>query len=164
MKPNVNGITLARKFDSTITGLDVLNDSIQTVVGQFNRLTGDFRISHPTRLVLNVDRQITDLIYINAELSIPIKALPADKYFQTQDFNLLTITPRRESQNMGSICLCLLQGKEVLDWCGGKSRSCFVWIPPCAHWNQDFLSKWGSLSCLHHKPQRKTQEAQRKGH
>ena len=98
VKPNITGVALARKFDSTITGLDVLNDSIQTAVGQFNRLTGDFRISHPTRLVFNVDRQITDLIYINAELSIPMQVLSAAKYLQTRDLNLLTITPRRETQ------------------------------------------------------------------
>lgn len=101
VKPNINGIALARKFDSTITGLDVLNDSIQTAVGQFNRLAGDFKISHPTRLVFSVDRRITDMIYINAELSIPIKALPAATYMQTKDLNLLTITPRRETQKYG---------------------------------------------------------------
>lgn len=101
VKLNVNGIALARKFDSTITGLDVLNDSIQTAVGQFNRQAGEFRISHPTRLVFNVDRQITDLIYINAELSIPMQALPSAKYLQMKDLNLLTITPRRETQKYG---------------------------------------------------------------
>ena len=101
VKPNITGVALARKFDSTITGLDILNDSIQTAVGQFNRLTGDFRISHPTRLVFNLDRQITDLIYINAELSIPMQVLSAAKYLQTRDLNLLTITPRRETQKYG---------------------------------------------------------------
>lgn len=101
VKPNLNVIALASKFDSTITGLDVLNDSIQTAVGQFNRQAGEFRMSHPTRLVLNVDRQITDLIYINAELSIPMRALPSAKYLQTKDMNFLTITPRRETQKYG---------------------------------------------------------------
>ena len=100
VKPNINGIALARKFDSTITGLDILNDSIQTAVGQFNAQTGEFRMHHPTRLVINADRQITDLIYINAELSIPIQAGPAAN-MQTQDLNLLTITPRRETQKYG---------------------------------------------------------------
>ena len=101
VKPNINGIALARKFDSTITGLDVLNDSIQTAVGRFDTLAGEFRMSHPTRMVFNVDRQITDLIYINAELSIPMQALSAAKYLQTRDLNLLTITPRRETQKYG---------------------------------------------------------------
>jgi len=100
VKPNINGIALVRKFDSTITGLDVLNDSIQTVVGQFNAQTGEFRIHHPTRLVVNIDRQITDLIYINAELTIPVQARPAGS-MQTRDLNLLTITPRRENQKYG---------------------------------------------------------------
>lgn len=101
VKPNVNGIALARKFDSTITGLDVLNDSLQTAVGQFNTMAGEYRMSHPTRLVLNVDRQITDLIYVNAELSFPLQALPEAKYMHMKDLNLLTITPRRESQKYG---------------------------------------------------------------
>ncbi len=122
VKPNINGIALARKFDSTITGLDVLNDSIQTAVGQFNRLTGDFKMSHPTRLVFNVDRQITDLIYINAELSIPIKALSADTYFQMQDLNLLTITPRRETQKYG-FYLPLSITREGSFWIGAAVKA-----------------------------------------
>ena len=122
VKPNINGIALARKFDSTITGLDVLNDSIQTAVGQFNRLTGDFKMSHPTRLVFNVDRQITDLIFINAELSIPIKAQSADTYFQTQDLNLLTITPRRETQKYG-FYLPLSITREGSFWIGAAVKA-----------------------------------------
>ena len=122
VKPNINGIALARKFDSTITGLDVLNDSIQTAVGQFNRLTGDFKMSHPTRLVFNVDRQITDLIFINAELSIPIKALSADTYFQMQDLNLLTITPRRETQKYG-FYLPLSITREGSFWIGAAVKA-----------------------------------------
>jgi hypothetical protein len=122
VKPNINGIALARKFDSTIIGLDVLNDSIQTAVGQFNTLTGDFMISHPTRLVFNVDRQITDLIYINAELSIPIQALPAATYMQTRDFNLLTITPRRETQKYG-VYLPLSITREGSFWIGAAVKA-----------------------------------------
>ncbi len=122
VKPNINGIALARKFDSTIIGLDVLNDSIQTAVAQFNTLTGDFRISHPTRLVFNVDRQITDLIYINAELSIPIQALPAATYMQTRDFNLLTITPRRETQKYG-VYLPLSITREGSFWIGAAFKA-----------------------------------------
>ena len=122
VKPNINGIALARKFDSTIIGLDVLNDSIQTAVAQFNTLTGDFRISHPTRLVFNVDRQITDLIYINAELSIPIQALPAATYMQTRDFNLLTITPRRETPKYG-VYLPLSITREGSFWIGAAVKA-----------------------------------------
>lgn len=122
VKPNINGIALARKFDSTITGLDVLNDSIQTAVGQFNTLTGDFRISHPTRLVFNVDRQITDLIYINTELSIPIQALAAATYMQTKDLNLLTITPRRETQKYG-VYLPLSITRDGSFWIGAAVKA-----------------------------------------
>jgi len=122
VKPNINGIVLARKFDSTITGLDVLNDSIQTAVGQFNTLAGEFRMSHPTRIVFNVDRQITDLIYINAELSIPIQALPEAKYMQTKDLNLLTITPRRETQKYG-VYLPLSITRDGSFWIGAAVKA-----------------------------------------
>jgi hypothetical protein len=121
VKPNINGIALARKFDSTITDIVVLNDSIQTAVGQFNTTKGKFRISHPTRLVFNVDRQITDLIYINAELSIPIQALSA-RYMQTQDLNLLTITPRRETQKYG-IYLPLSLTRDGSFWIGAAVKA-----------------------------------------
>ena len=122
VKPNINGIVLARKFDSTITGLDVLNDSIQTAVGQFTTLAGEFRMSHPTRIVFNVDRQITDLIYINAELSIPIQALPEAKYMQTKDLNLLTITPRRETQKYG-VYLPLSITRDGSFWIGAAVKA-----------------------------------------
>jgi len=122
VKPNINGIALTRKFDSTITGLDVLNDSIQTAVGQFNTLTGEFRMSHPTRLVFNVDRQITDLIYINAELSVPIMVLPASKYIRTQDMNLLTVTPRRETPKYG-LYLPLSLTRDGSFWIGAAVKA-----------------------------------------
>jgi len=121
VKPNINGIALARKFDSTITGLDVLNDSIQTAVGQFNAQTGEFRIHHPTRLVVNVDRQITDLIYINAELSIPIQARPAGN-MQTRDLNFLTITARRETQKYG-VYLPLSITRDGSFWIGAAVKA-----------------------------------------
>ena len=121
VKPNINGIALARKFDSTITGLDVLNDSIQTAVGQFNTLAGEFRMSHPTRIVFNVDRQITDLIYINAELSIPIQARTGAN-MQTQDLNLLTITPRRETQKYG-VYLPLSMTRDGSFWIGAAVKA-----------------------------------------
>ena len=79
-------------------------------------------MSHPTRLVFNVDRQITDLIYINAELSIPIKALSADTYFQMQDLNLLTITPRRETQKYG-FYLPLSITREGSFWIGAAVKA-----------------------------------------
>ena len=121
VKPNINGIALARKFDSTITGLDVLNDSIQTAVGQFNTLAGEFRMSHPTRIVFNVDRQITDQIYINAELSIPIQARTGAN-MQTQDLNLLTITPRRETQKYG-VYLPLSITRDGSFWIGAAVKA-----------------------------------------
>lgn len=122
VKPNVNGVALARKFDSTITGLDVLNDSIQTAVAQFNNTNGKYRISHPTRLVFNLDRQITDLIYINAELSIPFQALPEATYLKTKDLNFLTITPRRETQKYG-LYLPLSITRDGSFWIGAAVRA-----------------------------------------
>ena len=121
MKPNINGIALARKFDSTITGIDVLNDTVRTAVAQFNAQTGEFRMHHPTRLVINADRQITDLIYINAELSIPIQARAAAN-MQTQDLNFLTITARRETQKYG-VYLPLSLTRDGSFWIGAAVKA-----------------------------------------
>ena len=121
VKPNINGIALARKFDSTITGIDVLNDTVRTAVAQFNAQTGEFRMHHPTRLVINADRQITDLIYINAELSIPIQAQSAAN-MQTQDLNFLTITARRETQKYG-VYLPLSLTRDGSFWIGAAVKA-----------------------------------------
>ena len=101
VKPNINGIALARKFDSTVINIEVMNDSLQTAVGQFSTSVGKFRINHPTRMVFNVDKRISDLVYINAELSIPIDRMATGTSLATRNMNFITITPRRETQKYG---------------------------------------------------------------
>lgn len=122
VKPNINGIALARKFDSTIIDIEVMNDSIQAAVAQFNATTGKFRINHPTRMVFNVDRQITDLLYINAELSLPVNAFVSSGVLQTRNMNLLTITPRRESQKYG-VYLPLSLNTDGSFWIGAAVKA-----------------------------------------
>ncbi len=122
VKPNINGISLARKFDSTVTSLEVMNDSIQTAVGQFSNPTGNFRISHPTRMVFNVDRQISDVVYLNAELSLPLGLLASGMGLKTRDMNFITITPRRESQKYG-LYLPLSVNMDGSVWIGAAAKA-----------------------------------------
>lgn len=122
VKPNINGFALAKKFDSTITDVISLNDSIKTAVAQFNLLSGKFRIGHPTRMVINVDRRITDQVYVNAELSIPVGLFTSGMDLQTRDMGLITLTPRRETQKFG-LFLPLSLNRDGSFWIGAAVKA-----------------------------------------
>ena len=122
VKPNINGIALVRKFDSTVINIEVMNDSIQTAVGQFSTSVGKFRMYHPTRMVFNVDKKISDLVYINAELSMPAVLLASPADLNTRDMNFITITPRRESQKYG-LYLPLSINQDGSFWIGAAVKA-----------------------------------------
>jgi hypothetical protein len=99
--PAYQGTPLENKFDATIQTLENFNDSLKTMVVSFTGLYSRFLIYHPTRLVLNVDRKLSDFIYINGELTLNISQLMYANKFYVRDMNLLTITPRIENRNFG---------------------------------------------------------------
>ena len=57
---------------------------------------------NPTRLVVNVDRFIFDAFYMNAELSLNLSSLAGNKYHHVEEMNLITLTPRWETKNLGA--------------------------------------------------------------
>jgi hypothetical protein len=93
---------LSQKFDSTIIDLATFNDSLFTLVNTFNSYYRKFKIAHPTRLVVNIDRPISDVFSINAELSLPVSIFSSSKYYIMKSLASLTITPRMEGEKYGA--------------------------------------------------------------
>jgi len=100
IQPNITDSALEQKF-TDINSLEEANDSLATVVQNFNPLSGIFKVMNPTRLVVNVDRFLYDAFYINAEISINLSSLAGDKYHHVEELNFITLTPRWETKNLG---------------------------------------------------------------
>ncbi|MFN7821540.1 MAG: hypothetical protein ACK5PO_01085 [Bacteroidota bacterium] len=66
-----------------------------------NPATGLFRVSLPTRLILNFDKKIYGGIYVNTNLSLNFFSDASPRKWRTNDNNLLAITPRWEKRALG---------------------------------------------------------------
>lgn len=121
VKANINNLVLDQKFDSTIKSVKTFNDSLATVVGQLNAIGGKFTVLNPMRVVVNVDRYITDAFYINASLSINIPTSFLKKYFAVKELNLLSLTPRWETKRLG-FYLPIMFNNENQFWIGGAVK------------------------------------------
>lgn len=96
---NVNGEVLTEKFN-TVENASAFNDSVSTIVVNFDTLSGNYKISNPTRLVLNVDRYVSGNLYVNAELSLNLAA-GGKNNFAVREPRLLAVTPRWETRKLG---------------------------------------------------------------
>jgi hypothetical protein len=99
-KGEVRDIDLDKKFKN-LDGIEAFNDSLATIVNSMSRLTGNFNVLNPTRLVINVDRYLFDNFYVNADVSINLSQLGGDKRLYVKETNLLAVTPRWETRNLG---------------------------------------------------------------
>ena len=97
---NVSEDELENKFSSP-DNIDDFYDSLETVVQQLQPLGAKFYIWQPTRLVVNVDKPITDNFFINGELSVNLFSTQNKETLHTREMNLLTITPRWETSLLG---------------------------------------------------------------
>lgn len=94
--------TLNTKFSSGINSLADFNDSLGTLVNNFQPLGGGiFKIRNPARLVINVDRPLQDHFSVNANLSINLMGSSSGKSLNVQETNLLALTPRWETRQWG---------------------------------------------------------------
>ncbi|WP_315820565.1 DUF5723 family protein [Paraflavitalea speifideaquila] len=99
-KGEVRDIDLDKKFRN-LDGIEGFNDSLATIVNSISGLTGNFNVLNPTRLVINVDRYLFDNFYVNADISINLSQLAGDKRLYVRETNLLAVTPRWETRNLG---------------------------------------------------------------
>lgn len=99
LKPDISSGTLSDKFYS-IRDISSFNDSLATIVENYDSLTGKFSISNPARAVINVDRHLSGNFYLNGELSVSL-ANGKGKNLAVSIARLLTITPRWETSKLG---------------------------------------------------------------
>jgi hypothetical protein len=122
IKTNISGVTLDRKFDSTVNSFQRFNDSLATFVNSTSP-AGKFTVFNPTRLVINVDHYLTGNYYINAELSIntPLSLIKKN-YLNVKAINLLTVTPRWETKRFG-FYLPIQYSNQHQFWIGGAFKA-----------------------------------------
>jgi hypothetical protein len=90
---------LENKFSSP-DDIEDFHDSLQTVIQQLQSPGAEFYIWQPTRLVVNVDKPLTENFSINGELSINFFSTQ-NKNLHTRELNFLTVTPRWETSMLG---------------------------------------------------------------
>jgi hypothetical protein len=121
---NMNVPDLALKFDSTIVDLNSFNDSLTTMVSsfQYESYFSKFKIFHPARLVINIDRPITDIFSINAEINLPASILQASSLNSFQAMSSLTLTPRIEDHRRG-VYLPMTMNSQGYFWLGAAIKT-----------------------------------------
>jgi hypothetical protein len=90
---------LNQKFHE-VKNLASFNDSLATIVGETNPLTGNFSIMNPARAVVNVDHYLSGNFYVNGELSVNLVG-ESSKKLALRETKLVTITPRWETRKLG---------------------------------------------------------------
>src|SRR5882724_7944396 len=108
---------LTNKFRDGIKSLTGFNDTVATLVDNFQSLTGDFKIRNPARLVINVDKPLPNHFSINANISINLSGSNSGKTLHVEEMNLVNITPRWEVQRWG-VYLPLQYNTEGQFWVG----------------------------------------------
>lgn len=121
VKPGIMDGTLDNKFDTSITTFGQFRDSIGTLFQNNQRYVGDFKILHPARLVINVDKFIDEAFFVNADLSIGVSSLTPFKSSYLKDLSFLTVTPRWETRRKGFYLPIQYNSANQL-WVGGAVR------------------------------------------
>jgi hypothetical protein len=105
-----------------VTTLAQFNDSLATIVNNIGTLSGNFAIFNPARLVVNVDRPLPNHFAVNAGLTVNLGGSNSGKTLFVKDMNLLTVTPRWETRNLGAY-LPMLVTTEGKFWVGGAVKA-----------------------------------------
>jgi hypothetical protein len=120
-RSDVSDSALNAKFDNAGT-LANFNDSLATIVNSFTQLNGSFAIWNPARLVINVDRPLQDQFAVNGSLTLNLGGSNTGKRLFVKDMNLLTLTPRWETRNLGAY-LPMLVTTDGKFWVGGALKA-----------------------------------------
>ena len=119
-EPDVTDTTLEDKFRN-IGGISDFNDSLATVAANIGRMPGKFTIMNPMRLVINVDRPLQNNFYLNADLSLNMNFM-VGKRGNVDEMNLLTVTPRWETKNLG-VFMPVAYNTEGKFWIGAAFKA-----------------------------------------
>jgi hypothetical protein len=120
-RSDVTDSALNAKFDG-VSSLANFNDSLATIVNNISRLNGTFAIWNPARLVIDVDRPLQDRFALNASLTLNLGGSNTGKTLFVKDMNLLTVTPRWETRNLGAY-LPMLVTTDGKFWVGGAVKA-----------------------------------------
>lgn len=79
-----------------------LRDSLSGIFNNSSAINGNFTISNPTRLTINIDKNLGNHWYINGELNMNLYATSGYGKLHTKELNLVTVTPRWETIGLGA--------------------------------------------------------------
>ncbi|HMH22627.1 MAG TPA: hypothetical protein VK563_12665 [Puia sp.] len=120
-KPTAADAVLDAKFRKGIQSLAGFNDTVNTLVNNFQTLTGFFNIRNPARLVINVDKPLQDNFSVNANYSLNLTGSNKGKNLSVQEMNVLILTPRWETRRWG-FYLPIQYTTERKLWIGGAFK------------------------------------------
>jgi hypothetical protein len=92
---------LLERFEN-LAELENIDDSLLSIAASVSRPVGSFKMNHPSRIVINVDKHIKDNFFVNAELTLPLTPLLGDSRLYVYDQNLLSVTPKYEIRHFGA--------------------------------------------------------------
>ncbi len=121
IRPGVTDLVMDQSLDSTITNLGEFKDSLSAIFGSVSTFGGKFRVAHPTRAVVNVDKFITGAFFVNADLSVNLNSFLGGSGKYVKDLTFLTITPRWETRKKGFYMPFSFNSHNQL-WVGGAIR------------------------------------------
>ena len=96
-------------------------DSLATIFASLAPLQNKFHISLPTRLIINIDHSLGSHFFVNCELSLNFYSTAPAATLHTRELNLLTITPRWETQAWG-VYLPVQYNTQGQFWLGGAVK------------------------------------------
>ena len=92
-------------MDSKLNGaadIRAFRDSLNSIFTSNSTITDNFSISMPTRLIVNIDKNLGNHFYVNGELSMNFYSTSSYTKLRTRELNLLTVTPRFETIGFGA--------------------------------------------------------------
>ena len=100
-RSNATDLLLQQQL-SNITSLKRTRDSLLNSFTKVDTLTSVFTIANPTRLVINVDKNLGNHFFVNGELSVNFFSSQPQPKLKTRETNLFTVTPRWETSTWGA--------------------------------------------------------------
>ena len=76
-------------------------DSLKTVFNGYDSIYNDFSINKPTRIILNIDKNLGNHFAVNAQLNMNLYSTSNYTQLNTRETNLITVTPRWENITWG---------------------------------------------------------------
>ena len=117
---NISDTYLVNKLKK-VGSLTGLRDSLLNVFTQADTIGSAFTIANPTRLIVSIDKNLGRHFYINGELSANFYSTQPQAKLKTREINLLTITPRWET-NLWGVYLPIQYNAQGQLWIGGAVK------------------------------------------